>query len=113
MKNILLSVLLGLWAASASAHSPLERTLPDNNATIAEVPTEISLTFKGGIRLTRVTMTHAQSDGVDLDLTGHSGFMSDYTIPMPAMGNGSYVIDWRGLGDDGHALNGSFGFIVE
>jgi methionine-rich copper-binding protein CopC len=113
MKNILLAVLLGLWTTSANAHSPLERTLPDNNATIAEVPTEVTLAFKGDIRLTRVTMTHAQSDGVDLDLSGHSGFISDYTIPIPAMGHGSYVIDWRGLGDDGHALNGSFGFIVE
>jgi methionine-rich copper-binding protein CopC len=113
MKNILLAVTLGLWATGAMAHSPLEGTIPENEATVAEVPTEVVLDFKGDIRLTRVTMTHADHDGVDLDLGEDSGFISDYAIPMPAMGSGTYVIDWRGLGDDGHALNGSFSFIVE
>jgi methionine-rich copper-binding protein CopC len=113
MKNTLLAVTFGLWATGAAAHSPLERTMPENETTVAEAPADVMLDFKGDIRLTRVTMTYADQDGVDLDLGEHSGFISDYAIPMPAMGSGNYVIDWRGLGADGHALNGSFSFSVE
>jgi len=29
------------------------------------------------------------------------------------MGTGNYLIEWRGLGGDGHALNGTFSFTVE
>ena len=34
-------------------------------------------------------------------------------LPMQDMGPGSYVVEWRGLGTDGHALNGTFNFTVK
>ena len=113
MKKILLAGLLGIWATSAVAHSPLESTTPANEAVIAQVPADVVLDFKGAIRLTRVTMTHADTDAIDLDLSGHKGFITDYAIPLKAMGSGTYSIAWRGLGIDGHALDGAFNFVVQ
>lgn len=111
MTRPILTGLMLLWASSAFAHSPLEITVPANEAIVAEVPNEIVLDFKGNIRLTRVTMTHAVHEA-DLDLEGFSGFISDYTIPIQSMGAGTYQIEWRGLGDDGHPMNGTFSFTV-
>lgn len=113
MKNILLAGMIGIWATSAMAHSPLDSTTPANEAIVAEAPSEIALDFKGNIRLTRMKMTYADNPSVNLDLSGHDGFISDYSVPMATMGSGIYVIEWRGLGDDGHALNGAFKFTVE
>lgn len=113
MKKILLAGLLGIWATGAVAHSPLENTTPKDESVVAELPTNVLLDFKGAIRLTRVTMTHADHDGVDLDLSGHEGFITDYAIPLEAMGIGAYSIAWRGLGIDGHALDGTFSFVVQ
>ncbi|MCO4843103.1 MAG: copper resistance protein CopC [Yoonia sp.] len=113
MKQILLAGLLGIWATGAVAHSPLESTTPLHEAIVAQVPENVLLDFKGAIRLTRVTMTHADHDGVDLDLSGHKGFITNYAIPLEAMGGGTYSITWRGLGIDGHALDGTFTFVVE
>ena len=112
MRTTLLTILTGIWAVSASAHSPLKTTIPANGTTLVEAPVEIILGFTGSIRLTRVTLTHEASE-TDLDLDGYNGFVSDYTIPMQSMGAGAYQIDWRGLGDDGHPMNGSFSFTVE
>lgn len=112
MKIARLTSLVMLCATSAFAHSPLQKSMPANDAIIAEVPSEIALDFKGDIRLTRVTMTHAAHEA-DLDIDGLSTFQSDYTIPMQPMGPGTYQIEWRGLGDDGHPMNGSFSFTVE
>ena len=112
MKRPLLTSLMVLWATSAFAHSPLEATVPTDDAIVAEVPSEIVMDFKGNIRLTRVKMTHAMQEA-DLDLGGFEGFMSDYAIPMQSMGAGTYQIEWRGLGDDGHPMNGTFSFTVE
>ena len=102
-----------LWSTGVAAHSPLSGTTPAHEAIIAEVPTEVLLEFEGNIHLTRVTMTHEDHPSVDMDLTGHSGFISSYAIPVQPMGKGEYVIEWRGLGTDGHALTGSFHFTVE
>lgn len=113
MKKILLAGLIGLWTTGAIAHSPLEGTTPENEAIITHVPTEVRMDFKDDIRLTRVTMTHADHDSVKLNLSGHDGFIKGYAIPLEGMGSGDYAIDWRGLGADGHALNGTFSFTVK
>jgi methionine-rich copper-binding protein CopC len=102
-----------VWATGAVAHSPIETTTPRDEATVAQVPAEVVMAFKGGIRLTRVSVTHADSPAVDLDLEGFGGFISTYAIPLLPMGSGLYLIEWRGLGDDGHAMSGSFSFTVE
>ncbi|MBY5932094.1 copper resistance protein CopC [Tateyamaria omphalii] len=113
MKRLLMTAMIGLWATDAVAHSPLETTLPADDAIVSEVPTDVTMNFQGNIRLTRVTMTHADQHTEDLDLEGFEGFISDYAIPLHSMGSGVYVIEWRGLGTDGHVLTGSFSFTVE
>lgn len=113
LKQIVLTAMMGFWATGAFAHSPLAVTIPANESIVAEVPSEISMDFKGDIRLTRVSMAHADHPSVDLDLDGFDGFISDYAIPLQSMGSGVYLIEWRGLGADGHTMNGSFSFTVE
>ena len=113
MKNILLAGIMALAANGALAHTPFNATTPADEATIAAAPSELVLNFKGEVRLTKVSMTHAAMHSVDLDLSGNKGFISDYTLPMEGMGNGAYVIDWRGLGKDGHPMKGSFTFTVQ
>jgi len=113
MKNLLLAGLVGLWATSVMAHSPLESTSPMNEATESVMPTEVTMDFKGDIRLTRVAITHADTHTMDMDLGDQTAFMQAFTLPMHDMGAGIYVVEWRGLGADGHALNGTFSFTVE
>jgi methionine-rich copper-binding protein CopC len=113
MKNILLAVAVGLWTTAAIAHSPLKATTPADKSIVAEMPLEVVLNFKNTIRLTRVAMTNADKPGIVLDLEGNKKFLSEHRIPVPPLGSGSYVIEWRGLGADGHALKGSFDFSVK
>ena len=113
MKELLLAGLILVWASIATAHSPLKSTTPENEAIIAEAPTEIRLNFGKDIRLTRLTVTHAAGEKDKLDLGTYPGFTKRYQIPFEAVDVGKYLIEWRGLGEDGHALNGNFSFTVE
>lgn len=113
MKILLLAGLIGAMATGAFAHSPLKATTPNNKAVVTEFPAEVMLDFKGKIRLTRVEMSFADRPSVDLDLGTHKGFVSQYSLPLQSMGNGTYLIEWRGLGADGHAMNGAFSFTVK
>jgi len=113
MKHIMFTAMVSLWATGAIAHSPLAATVPANAATISKTPSEIVMDFKGAIRLTRVSMTQDDQPSVNLDLDAFSGFVSDYAIPVPPIGMGNYLIEWRGLGADGHPLKGSFSFTVK
>ena len=113
MKTFLRAGMIGIWATGAMAHSPLDGTTPTNEAIVTEMPTEVLMNFKGDIRLTRVSITHANKHSMDMDLGEQSAFTQEFALPMHDMGAGVYVVEWRGLGDDGHALNGTFSFTVE
>ena len=101
-----------MWTG-ASAHSPMITTLPADGETLAEVPEKVTITFKRNLRLTKVIWTHAGLHAHELELNGQTSFSTDFTFPFEGKGSGAYVIEWRGLGDDGHPQNGTFGFSVK
>ena len=113
MKTFLLAGIIGIWATGAMAHSPLDATTPANEATVTEMPSEVLMDFKGDIRLTRVVITHADALSMDMNIGEQTTFMQEFALPMHDMGAGVYFVKWRGLGADGHALNGTFSFTVE
>ena len=113
MHKILLAGLIVMWASVTIAHSPLKSTTPVHEAIIAQAPNEIRLDFGKGIRLTRLAVTHTDDKKIRLNLSDHDVFKKLYLIPFKGMGTGNYLIEWRGLGNDGHALNGTFSFTVE
>ncbi|GAA6165486.1 hypothetical protein NBRC116590_31900 [Pelagimonas sp. KU-00592-HH] len=113
MKKLVTLALVSTLATSAFAHSRVDTTTPENGAVVAEVPAEISLDFAADIRLTRVEMTHQDHPPVRLDLGGQTSFERKFTLPLQGMGNGIYRIEWRGLGEDGHAMQGKFMFTVD
>ncbi|MFY0616793.1 copper resistance CopC family protein [Shimia sp.] len=113
MKHLALFALLASLASGALAHSRVDTTMPENGAVIADVPAEISFNFANDIRLTRVEMTHADHPSVQLDLGDQKSFDRSFTLPLEGMGGGIYRIVWRGLGIDGHPMQGEFSFTVE
>lgn len=113
MKKLALFVLLATLSSGAFAHSRVDTTTPENGAVIADVPANVSFNFANDIRLTRVKMTHADHPSVQLDLGDQKSFGRAFSLPLESMGPGTYHIDWRGLGVDGHAMQGEFTFTVE
>lgn len=113
MNNLASLALISMLATGAFAHSRVDTTTPENGATIAEAPSEISFNFAGDIRLTRVEMIHQDHPSVRLDLGDQTSFGRVFSLPLQGMGEGSYRIEWRGLGVDGHAMQGEFTFTVD
>ncbi|CUJ38113.1 copper resistance CopC family protein [Cognatishimia activa] len=113
MKKLTTFALIAMLASQAFAHSNVDTTKPENGATVSEVPSEINFNFADDIRLTKVSMIHQEADSVTLDLGDHTSFGREFTLPIQSMGKGSYRIEWRGLGADGHAMRGEFTFTVD
>ena len=113
MTKLTTIALISTLATSAFAHSSVDTTTPENGAIISEVPSEISFNFTDDIRLTKVNMIHQEAHTVTLDLGDQTNFGRAFAFPLQSMGEGSYRIEWRGLGADGHAMQGEFTFTVD
>ena len=113
MKKLATLVLMSTLATGALAHSRMDTTTPENGATLPSAPAEISFNFADDIRLTRVDLTHRDQTSVQLDLGDQTRFDRAFRLPLQGMGTGLYLIEWRGLGVDGHVMQGSFSFTVD
>ncbi len=112
MQKLIATCLFIALGSSAFAHSKVNSTTPDNGAIVTSVPETIELIFAKKVRLTKVTATHKGHANVELDLEGQKSFQKTATIPLKTFGAGTYKIEWRALGTDGHALKGNFSFEV-
>ena len=113
MKPIVLAILIGIFSTPVSAHSKLASTVPADGAVVSLAPEVLSLRFAKAIRLVRVDMTHKGQPAAALDLGQQTGFVTEFSVPVPDRGDGQYLIEWRGLGVDGHAMQGTIRFQVK
>lgn len=106
---LLAAILAAALPGLASAHSALSETVPAEGAVVAAPVTEIALTFKNPMRLTRVEV-----EGVDgpVELEIEEPMGTEFVLPadLPA---GAYELRWIGLGSDGHPMKGDYLFEAE
>ncbi|WP_163550612.1 copper resistance CopC family protein [Candidatus Frankia nodulisporulans] len=105
------ALVIGL-AAPASAHSRLVSTSPAADATVADPPTEVTLTFSESIssRYTRVAVTGPDgAPHTDGALRVQGGTVHQ---PLTATSNGVYTVSYQAVSADGHPIGGTFTFTV-
>lgn len=112
MRQLLTVIFMMLFSSQVWAHSDIAKTMPKNEAILEAVPEEIIIHMGKPIRLTKVEMQHEDHEILELDTSDYKGFETKFTLPIEPMGTGIYVISWRALGQDGHAVQGELTFTV-
>ena len=97
MKTILCAGAIAIWATTAVAHSPLDGTTPANGSIVSEMPVEVLMDFTGDIRLTRITLSHAGSRAINVDLGGQP-FLKNLLCPCKIWGRGTMWLSGADLG---------------
>jgi putative copper export protein/methionine-rich copper-binding protein CopC len=118
--RLICALLMLAFAATASAtalHIRLESSSPERDEVLPAVPSQLRLVFSGPIeaRYTSVTLTAPNGTRVAIGVVVFAeGSDRDITTSLPALTqSGSYTVNWRTAGADGHVLAGSYAFVLE
>jgi len=113
---ILIALMLG--AAPAAAHVVIESSnieqgglydvVPEN-----PVPENLKIAFNGDVGLAELRLETAAGETIELDYVRPKEFQAEYVIPLPLLVVGAYVVHWRALAKDGHAMSGKIEFSVK
>ena len=103
---------LGL-ATQAVAHSKKEKTEPADGAVLAATPGTIGMTFDAPMRVTMIRLIDAKGGAHDITRTDNMAPVTEFTASPAPLGPGEYKVEWRGLAEDGHPMEGSFTFRIE
>ena len=114
MKKIIIVVLacLFLFSSQAYAHTGLESSNPANGSSVTEALHEIILTFETKIEETSsfklVNDTNEEVAVTNISIVGNT--MTG--IVDRSIENGSYSIQWKIIGVDGHPIKGEIPFTL-
>jgi copper transport protein len=123
LKAALLAVAL-FWIAgptlagpafqAVSAHAQLVSSVPGAGERLDQAPSQIILVFSERLDQLGTAVDLLDADG-RLILRGSGAIdpadQRSFLVPLPALGDGLYTVNWRSLSaDDGHSIQGFFSF---
>lgn len=103
---------LGL-AAPASAHAALTGTDPEDGATLAEAPAEVSATFSEILDQASTEIAVTDPHGAVIDVADPSYDGDTFIQPMLYTTPGEYTVAFRVISEDGHRVDDTIAFTVE
>jgi len=108
-RNFLLAA--ALVPALALAHAKLELSVPAADSSVAAMPAQVMLHFNEAVKITALTIEkEGGKDKVELKVPATATSMVQ--VASPKLDAGVYLLNWRGLSDDGHVTSGTVRFTV-
>lgn len=113
MKTLILTtaVIAGLTTA-ALAHSDKKTSIPADGEVLKTSPEEIVLNFDDPMRITVLKLTGPDGEVPLARTDGMKPVEMLEATPEAPIAPGTYAIEWRGLGRDGHVMEGFVDFEV-
>ena len=112
VKTILTTLFILAFAGTASAHTDLSTTNPEDGSEVTEAIRSISLTYSGQIE-EGSSFEIMDSDGTVVSVNEFTVMDGVLTGNLAApLENGEYSVNWNSISEDGHPLEGTFGFTV-
>jgi methionine-rich copper-binding protein CopC len=113
----LLAILIVCGATLAARHFALVKSAPAAGAKLEASPEKLQLWFSQlpAAGVSKLTLGVAGDDKSEIAIgatsidAGEKSLTAAITKPLAA---GSYVIRWRGAGDDGHVMSGQVPFTI-
>lgn len=109
-------VLLATVGAMPLPHGDLKSSAPADKERLASIPKELRLTFTEPpeLALTKIRLLGPGGAGVALGPLrvaprDKATILAAITGPLTA---GAYTVEWEITGDDGHPVDGRFGFVI-
>ncbi len=105
--------LVGLGAGPAAAHTSLRSTVPAAGATVAEPVQTVRLVFSQPVSPRQAQVLVTAPDGAELAVG--AALAAGGTVSQPLSrptSEGSYLVSYRVLAEDGHPITGQVSFAV-
>lgn len=116
MRKSLISALvmasLTLTATQALAHAAITGTSIPNGGAVATAPPNYTVNYASPVRLAGVTLTNAAGQPVALNFRAASAPAARFGIALPRLAAGTYTMNLRAMGGDGHVMSNQLTFTI-
>lgn len=113
MKSIktLLAITALTTSSSIFAHGMMEGTFPKDGAMMMKPTMHVEVNFKNPMKLTNLKVVNSKGKPMAVDFKRSKDAATHFKAMTPDLSPGDYKVHWKAMGDDGHMMKGSFGFM--
>jgi len=104
--------VLVLTAAPAGAHTHVQKMSIEENAKLAASPPDFTVEFEAKTTLANISLMEATGKNVPLAYKPPHDKATSFKIPLPKLAAGGYMLMWKTIGADGHAVSGMVNFTI-
>ena len=113
ISKLIMATFFTFACISAFAHTDLKSSDPADGAVMNHSPEQLHLTFTEAVSLVRFNVTDAEGKMLKLDFTPSTEAKTEYLLAIPHLADGHYKTEWAVIGEDGHTVTGTFGFLID
>ena len=108
VRPLVLSLMM-VVSSAAWSHAALTGSTPADKSR-GSAPPQVQLTFDESVQLTSLSVQHGKEAAKKLPVPLPSDY--GFTVPLPKLAPGDYVIHWSVVSDDTHVSKGNIHFTV-
>lgn len=115
MKKIITVIIATGFAlvGAALAHSMVKSSNISSGDTFSSSPDSFEIEFSHEAGLADVTLETTDGDDVDIGFGGEDDMASEFSVDLPDLDSGDYLLTWRAVAMDGHVMSDTIDFTVE
>lgn len=110
LKTLTLSAILAT-STHLFAHGMMDSTFPEDGAMMMEPVGQIDVHFKMPMKLINLKLVSSSGTPIAIDFERAEEAGSHFSVMVPSLAPDTYTVHWTAMGDDGHVMKDSFGFM--
>ncbi len=110
LKTLIAAGLIAL-SVPALAHTDMMSSQPMDGAMMMEPVKHLELNFGMEVRLVKLRLIDSSNKPVSIGFKPMLDAMTSFSVPLPTLKPDNYRVEWTAMGEDGHKMTGSFGFM--
>ena len=107
----LLAITAVFVSSSLFAHGMLDSTYPKDGAMMMEPTDRVEVSFNSPMKLINVKLIDSTGKPLSIDFKRSKEAGTQFKVVMPTLTPDNYTVHWKAMGDDGHMVKGTFGFM--
>lgn len=111
--NLLLASSALMLSSNLFAHGAMHETFPANGALMTEPTERIELNFKNPTKLVSLKLLDSEDNSVPVNFERSQQAGTHFESMFSELEPGSYSVQWKAMGEDGHMMKGGFQFEQE
>lgn len=105
-------VVLSGTAVPAFAHTSIVSSNIEDGSQIEAAPASFDFSFGADIGLARMELETLDGASIEIAFDRPRDMGKSFSVPLPKLEPGSYVLKWRAVARDGHVMKGEVDFTI-